>query len=90
MSSDNDGFVGGAFVPNALVQQRINAVTLGSCWYFSKNSAKFAVDGGWAMSSVNFTQGLYGESINGADWRSSQTGEGAGQVVVRAQLQLLF
>ena len=90
VSSDNDGFVGGAFVPNALVQQRINAVTLGTCWYFSKNSAKFAVDGGWAMSSVNFTQGLYGESINGADWRSSQTGEGPGQVVVRAQLQLLF
>lgn len=90
VSSDNDGIVGGAFVPNALVQQRINAITLGGCWYLAKNSAKFALDGGWAMSPVRFTQGLFGESINGADWRASPTGEGAGEVVVRAQLQLLF
>jgi phosphate-selective porin OprO/OprP len=90
VSSDNDGIVGGVFVPNALVQQRINAVTLGACWYFAKNAAKFAVDGGWAMSPVRFTQGLFGESINGADWRASPSGEGAGEVVVRAQLQVLF
>ena len=75
---------------NALVRQRINALTLGTCFYFAKNAAKFAVDGGWAMDPVNFTNGLFGESILGADWRSSSTGEGAGEVVVRAQLQLLF
>ncbi len=90
VSSENDGIVGGVFVPNALVRQRINALTLGTCFYFAKNAAKFAVDGGWAMDPVNFTNGLFGESILGADWRSSSTGEGAGEVVVRAQLQLLF
>jgi len=42
------------------------------------------------MSPVRFTQGLFGESINGADWRASPSGEGAGEVVVRAQLQVLF
>lgn len=90
VSSDNDGFVGGTFVPNALVSQRVNVVTLGGCWYFHKNAAKFALDGGWAMDPVLFTNGLFGESILGADWRASSTGSGAGEVVIRAQLQLLF
>jgi hypothetical protein len=90
VSSENDGIVGGVFVPNALVRQRINAVTLGGCWYFNKNAAKFALDGGWAMDPVRFTQGLFGESILGADWRPSPSGQGAGEIVVRAQLQLLF
>jgi len=90
VSSDNDGIVNGSFVPNALVRQQVNAVTLGTCAYFNKNQAKFAIDGGWAMDAVRFTQGLFGESILGADWRASPSGEGVGQVVVRAQLQLLF
>jgi hypothetical protein len=90
VSSDNDGIVNGVFVPNALVQQRVNVLTLGGCWYFNKNAAKFALDGGWAMDPVNFANGLFGESILGADWRASGTGNGAGEVVVRAQLQLLF
>ena len=90
VSSDNDGIVNGSFVPNALVQQQVNAVTLGTCAYFNKNQAKFAIDGGWAMDAVRFTQGLFGESILGADWRASPSGQGVGQVVVRAQLQLLF
>ncbi|MFM8785862.1 MAG: hypothetical protein ACKOFI_12155, partial [Phycisphaerales bacterium] len=90
VSSGNDGMVGGKFVPNALVAQTMNAATFGVCWYFAKNAAKFALDGGVAFNPVKFDRGLYGESISGADWRPSETGEGAGEVVVRAQMQVLF
>ncbi|MBU3682638.1 MAG: hypothetical protein FGM39_01190 [Phycisphaerales bacterium] len=90
VSSGNDGMVGGKFVANALVAQTMNAATVGISWYFAKNAAKFALDGGVAFNPVKFDRGLYGESITGADWRASETGEGAGEVVVRAQMQVLF
>jgi hypothetical protein len=39
---------------------------------------------------VQFSNGLYGEPIAGANWRSTRTGQGVGEVVIRAQMQLLF
>jgi hypothetical protein len=45
---------------------------------------------GWAFDAVQFSNGLYGEPIAGANWRSTSTGQGVGEVVIRAQMQLLF
>ncbi len=81
---------GGVFLTNPLVAQSLNIVTLGANWYFNQNALKLTLDGGWAMNPVRFSQGLYGQSLSGCDWRASQTGKGTGAVVVRCQLQLLF
>ena len=75
---------------NSLNTQSLNIITLGFNYYFNKNAVKFTYDAGWAMDPVLFSTGLFGESIGGADWRSSQTGDGTGEVVMRAQMQLLF
>ncbi len=75
---------------NALNAQTLNIVTVGASWYFRKNAIKFTTDVGYAFNPVLFSNGLFGESIAGADWRPTQTGQGAGEVVVRAQMQLLF
>jgi hypothetical protein len=48
------------------------------------------LDAGYALKPLLFSSGLYGENTSGANWRPSQTGEGTGEVVVRAQMQLLF
>ena len=84
------GFDPATYAPSALNSQTLNIVTVGMNWYFNKNALKFALDGGYAFNPVLFQNGLFGENIGGADWRSSATGVGAGEVVVRGQLQLLF
>ena len=84
------GFDPATYAPSALNSQTMNIVTVGMNWYFNKNALKFALDGGYAFNPVLFQNGLFGENIGGADWRSSATGVGAGEVVVRGQLQLLF
>lgn len=84
--SDNDK----PTIANPLVSQSLNIVTLGANWYFHQNAAKLTLDGGWAMNPVRFGQGLFGQSVGGADWRASSTGNGVGEVVIRCQLQLLF
>ncbi len=86
VDSDNDN----PTIANPLVAQSLNIVTLGVNWYFHQNAVKLTLDGGWAMNPVRFNQGLYGQSLGGADWRASQTGKGVGETVVRCQLQLLF
>jgi hypothetical protein len=77
-------------VAGALLTQNLNIVTLGANWYIDKNDLKLTVDGGWAFEPVLFSNGLYGDSISGTNWRASQTGAGAGELVLRAQLQILF
>jgi hypothetical protein len=77
-------------VNSALSNQTLNIVTLGFNYYFNKNSLKFTLDGGWAFDAVQFSNGLYGEPVAGANWRSTSTGQGVGEVVIRAQMQLLF
>lgn len=75
---------------SALSQQSLNIATVGFNYYFNKNAVKFTLDGGYAFNAVQFSNGLFGESIAGADWRATNTGEGNGEVVLRAQMQLLF
>jgi hypothetical protein len=63
---------------------------VGANWYFNKNQLKFTLDAGYSFNPVLFNTGLFGEAIGGANWRPSQTGDGGGEVVIRAQTQLLF
>ena len=75
---------------NALNAQTLNILTVGANWYFAKNTIKLSADAGVAFNPVLFSQGLYGESISGADWRPSATGKGSGEAVLRLRTQLLF
>jgi hypothetical protein len=75
---------------NPYNQQTLNILTVGANWYFNKNQFKVSFDAGYGFNPVLFNTGLFGEAIGGANWRPSQTGEGAGEVVLRAQTQLLF
>lgn len=84
-----------AVVPNALNNQTLNIVTVGLNHYFDKNQCKFTFDVGYAFNPVKFNSGIFGDNIGGAEWRSTlnaatSAGGGAGEVVVRSQLQLLF
>ena len=90
VDSGLSGFSGGTFTANALNQQTLGVITLGVNQYFQKNALKVTLDGGWALTPVRFNFGLFGQSIGAGDWRASQTGEGEGEFVIRAQAQLLF
>ncbi len=65
-----------------------NIGTLGANWYISKN-VKFTTDFGVSWNPVTFQQGLFGQTIAGADYRN-EGANGGGQLVFRSQLQLLF
>jgi len=65
-----------------------NIGTLGANWYISKN-VKFTTDFGVSWNPVTFQQGLFGQNIAGADYRT-EGADGGGQLVFRSQLQLLF
>ena len=71
--------------PGAFVN---NIGTLGANWYISKN-VKFTTDFGVSWNPVTFQQGLFGQNIAGADYRT-ESADGGGQLVFRSQLQLLF
>jgi len=65
-----------------------NIGTLGANWYMSKN-VKWTTDFGVSWNPVTFQNGLFGQDIAGADYRTEGAG-GGGQLVFRTQLQLLF
>ena len=79
-----------SYQTNAFNAQTLNIVTVGANWYLEKNRLKVTLDGGYAFNPLLFAAGLYGEGTAGANWRPSQTGEGSGEFVIRAQMQLLF
>jgi len=65
-----------------------NIGTIGANWYISKN-VKFTTDFGVSWNPVTFQQGIFGQNIAGADYRT-EGANGGGQLVFRSQLQLLF
>lgn len=81
-----------AVAANALNNQTLNILTVGANWYFHKNNLKFTTDLSYAFNTVSFNTGLYGDTIGGADWRSTvnAAGPSTGEIVLRAQMQLLF
>lgn len=87
VSSDFDP---SSYQANAFNAQTLNIVTAGANWYLQKNRLKVTLDAGYAFNPLLFASGLFGEGTAGANWRPSQTGEGSGEFVLRAQMQLLF
>jgi hypothetical protein len=88
VTSDFNG--GGSYQANPFNAQTLNILTVGANWYLEKNRLKITLDGGYAFNPLLFANGLFGEGTAGANWRPSQTGEGTGEFVLRAQMQLLF
>ncbi len=76
--------------PSAINAQHFSIYTVGANYYISKNEIKLNGDVGYVVGGVLFQNGLYNQPIVGADYRSDQTSDSTGQVVVRVQLQLVF
>ncbi len=76
--------------PSAINAQHFSIYTIGATYYISKNAIKLAGDIGYVAGAVLFSNGLYNQAIAGADYRSDQTSDSSGQLVVRVQLQLVF
>lgn len=80
-----------------------NIGSIGMNWYIKGRSIKFTTDAGVSWSALIFQQGLFGDNIAGANYRteggtganpntpfSTPNDGGGGQIVIRSQLQLLF
>jgi hypothetical protein len=95
MSTQNTTGAGGTTVAtdnistNSATNAFVNNIgTLGANWYMSKN-VKMTTDFGVSWNPVTFQNGLFGQNIAGADYRT-EGANGGGQIVFRTQLQLLF
>ena len=90
MSSQNNGSIAtGGIAGSPATQAFVNNIgTIGGNWYISKN-VKWTTDFGVSWNPVTFQQGLFGQDIAGADYRT-ESSNGGGQIVIRSQLQLLF
>jgi len=80
-----------------------NIGSIGMNWYIKGRSIKFTTDAGVSWNALIFQQGLFGDNIAGANYRteggtganpntpfSTPNDGGGGQIVIRSQLQLLF
>lgn len=76
--------------PSAINAQHFSIYTVGANYYIDKNAIKLNGDVGYVVGGILFQNGLYNQFISGADYRSDQTSDSTGQVVVRVQLQLVF
>ena len=73
--------------------QHNSIVTGGANWYpagVKNKGIKVTADLGYSLGPVLFSNGIYGQSVQGADYRSDGGMGGGGQWVGRLQLQLLF
>jgi len=77
-------------IGSAINAQHFQIYTVGANYYISKNSVKLTADTGYVVGAILFANGLYNQSINGADYRTDQNSSATGQFVARVQLQLLF
>ncbi len=81
------------FGANPFAAQMANIITAGVNWYpaGAKNkNIKVTSELSYAVQPILFGNGIYGQSITGADYRNDGGQPGGGQWVGRFQLQLLF
>jgi len=101
INTPNDAYIGGQTNPyyaynfgsNPYAAQMNQIVTAGVNWFPAgvKNKAiKVTGDLAYSFNPVLFVNGIYGQSITGADYRYDGGQPGGGQWVGRLQLQLLF
>ncbi len=75
---------------SAINAQHFQIYTVGANYYISKNAIKLTADTGYVVGAILFANGIYNQSIMGADYRTDQNSSATGQFVARVQLQLLF
>lgn len=101
VNTPTDGYTGGQTNPyysynlgsNPYAAQMNQIVTVGANWYpagFKNKNIKVTGDLAYSFNPVLFSNGIYGQSIGGADYRYDGGMPGGGQWVGRLQLQLLF
>jgi len=101
VNSPTDGYAGGQTNPyyafnfggNPYAAQMNSIVTAGANWYpagVKNKGIKITGDVAYSFQPVLFTNGIYGQSITGADYRYDGGQAGGGQWVGRLQLQLFF
>lgn len=81
---------GSAGNASAINAQHFQIYTVGANYYLSKNLLKLSADVGYVVGALLFQNGIYNNSIVGADYRSDENSAATGQLVARVQLQLAF
>lgn len=80
-----------ALIPSSPFYAQHNTIyTVGLNWYIAGKQVKFTTDLGYSVNGVMFTNGMYSQSITGADYRQDSSVGNGGQFVFRTQMQLLF
>jgi hypothetical protein len=76
------------FPDEAISTQPLNLVTVGANYFIKKHVAKFTLDAIWAINNVNAGD-TFGTSLAGTGMLIDEANR-RGQVVIRAQFQLMF
>jgi hypothetical protein len=62
---------------------------VGVNWYIGERM-KLNVDAGLTAWGINFSNGIYNQSVNSSDFRADTTADATGQLVARLQPVLIF
>jgi hypothetical protein len=76
-------------VDRAIATSDVNLVTAGANYYFRKHEAKFTLDATYFFNPATVPNTLGGLGMTGSGFQNDLPGH-AGQVSIRAQMQLLF
>ncbi len=101
INSPTDGYIGGQTNPyydynlgaNPYGAQHNSILTFGANWYpagVKFKNLRVTGEGSYSVGPVLFQNGIYGQSVNGSDYRNDGGQPGGGQWVGRFQIQFLF
>jgi len=76
--------------PSAANAQNFSIYTAGVNWYVGGERLKINMDAGLTVGGINFSNGIYNQSVNSGDFRADTTADATGQFVARVQLVLMF
>jgi len=76
--------------PSASNAQHFSIYTAGLNWYVGGEWVKVNMDAGLTVGGINFSNGIYNQSVNSGDFRADTTSGATGQFVARLQLVLMF
>jgi hypothetical protein len=86
----NNTVAGSDVSANSPVNAFVNNIgTIGANWYLGGKNVKWTTDFGVSWNPVTFQNGIFGQDIAGANYRT-EGANGGGQIVIRSQIQLLF
>jgi len=76
--------------PSAANAQHFSIYTAGLNWYVGGEWVKVNMDAGLTVGGINFSNGIYNQSVASGDFRADTTSGATGQFVARLQLVLMF